>query len=48
MPISAWMPMVVVDMVWLGAGLFAGGAMVAAWHRLSAWRAERANEWDPY
>lgn len=48
MVVAAWMPMLVVDAVWLSAGLLAGGGLVAAWHRYSAWRAERAMEWDPY
>jgi len=45
---TTWIPAMMVDAMWLGAGLLAGGTVVAVWHRYTAWRAEQAMEWDPY
>jgi len=48
MPITAWLPAVATDAVWLGAGLLLGVSAVALWQRLAARRAARLSEWDPY
>jgi len=48
MPVTAWLPAVAVDAVWLCAGLFLGITAVVLWQRLTARRADRLSEWDPY
>jgi hypothetical protein len=34
--------------IMLCAGLATGATGMAVWQRLNAWRATRAQEWDPY